>query len=59
LTPQAEPAKSGRLVFASGKVEKVVYLGATVEYEIDASFNKTVVALSHDPVDEGFSSLAI
>ncbi len=43
-----------RMLFARGVIEKSVYLGATVEYEIDASLDRPVLAVSHDPVDVGF-----
>jgi iron(III) transport system ATP-binding protein len=38
---------------ARGKVTKTVYLGATVEYEIDAGGPKPVLAVSHDPIRTG------
>jgi iron(III) transport system ATP-binding protein len=40
--------------FGSGEVVRSVYLGAVVEYEIDAGFARSVLAISHDPVDAGF-----
>jgi iron(III) transport system ATP-binding protein len=48
------PASSGTIAFAEGRVEKAVYLGSVVEYEIDTGFERPVLALSHDPVDAGF-----
>ncbi|MCX7774829.1 MAG: ABC transporter ATP-binding protein [Spirochaetaceae bacterium] len=45
---------TGKLVFARGVIDKTVYLGATVEYEIDAGLGKPLLAVSHDPVDAGF-----
>ncbi len=42
------------LPFAAGKVTKAVYLGSVIEYEIDAGGPRPVLALSHDPVDQGF-----
>jgi iron(III) transport system ATP-binding protein len=50
LAPAGGPAKA----FMTGRVEKVVYLGAVVEYEIDAGLDRPVMALSHDPVVAGF-----
>lgn len=51
-------AKSENLfVLASGVVEKAVYLGATVDYDIAASFDRPVFAVSHDPVDVGLWSI--
>jgi hypothetical protein len=35
-------------------VEKAVYLGSVVEYELDAGFDRPILAVSHDPVDAGF-----
>lgn len=46
-----------RFILAEGRISKVVYLGATVEYEIDAGLEKPVQAVSHDPVDAGFWKL--
>ncbi|MCX8013539.1 MAG: ABC transporter ATP-binding protein, partial [Rectinema sp.] len=43
-----------RFLLAKGTISKVVYLGATVEYEIEAGFDKPIQAVSHDPVDAGF-----
>jgi iron(III) transport system ATP-binding protein len=38
----------------TGKVSKAVYLGPTVEYEIETGFGRPLLAVSHDPVDAGF-----
>jgi iron(III) transport system ATP-binding protein len=40
--------------FMSGKIAKVVYLGQVVEYEIDTGGEKPVLAVTHNPVEEGF-----
>ncbi|PKL07081.1 MAG: hypothetical protein CVV53_01090, partial [Spirochaetae bacterium HGW-Spirochaetae-9] len=40
--------------FGSGKVTKAVYLGSVIEYEIDAGYDKPLMALSHDPVNGEF-----
>ncbi|GAB1432840.1 ABC transporter ATP-binding protein [Spirochaetota bacterium] len=37
-----------------GKIEKAVYLGSVVEYEIDAGLDSPILAVSHDPVVNGF-----
>ncbi len=39
-----------------GRVVKSVYLGATVEYEIDTGGDRPVLAVTHDPVRSGFFS---
>ena len=38
---------------ARGRVTKTVYLGSTVEYEIEAGGPKPVLAVSHDPIRTG------
>jgi len=43
-----------RMMFAEGVIDKAVYLGSTVEYEINCGLDKPVLAVSHDPVDAGF-----
>jgi ABC-type Fe3+/spermidine/putrescine transport system ATPase subunit len=48
------PANEGGPSFATGKVTKAVYLGSVIEYELDAGFDRPVLAVSHDPVDAGF-----
>jgi len=53
LRPAAEAGPS----FATGKVTKAVYLGSVIEYEIDAGFDRPVLAISYDPVDAGFFSI--
>jgi len=41
--------------FISGKIRRSVYLGPTVEYEIDvAGFSQPVLAVTYNPVEEGF-----
>jgi iron(III) transport system ATP-binding protein len=40
--------------FGEGKVVKAVYLGSVIEYEIDAGYERPILALSYDPVDGEF-----
>ena len=40
--------------FGEGKVTKAVYLGSVIEYEIDAGYERPLLALSYDPVDGEF-----
>lgn len=49
-----ESADSAPAVFLRGRIDKAVYLGAVVEYEIDAGIGRPVLAVSHDPVVAGF-----
>jgi len=49
-----DPADAVPTAFLRGRIDKVVYLGAVVEYEIDAGTGKPVLAVSHDPVVAGF-----
>jgi len=35
-------------------VTKAVYLGSVIEYEIDAGYERPLLALSYDPVDGEF-----
>ena len=49
-----EPASDARDAFLRGRIDKAVYLGAVVEYEIDANLGRPVMAVSHDPVVAGF-----
>lgn len=44
------PAGSGIM---RGRIAKIVYLGATVEYEIDAGGDKPILAVTYNPVSEG------
>lgn len=37
-----------------GKIDKVVYLGSVCEYEIDVGLEKPVLAVTHNPIEEGF-----
>ncbi len=37
-----------------GRIAKLVYLGTVVEYEIDAGNDKPILAVTHNPVEEGF-----
>jgi len=48
------PANEGGSSFATGKVTKAVYIGSVIEYELDVGFDRPVLAVSHDPVDQGF-----
>ena len=43
--------------FIDGKISKSVYLGPVVEYEIDTGSGKPVLAVTHNPVEEGFFKL--
>ncbi len=40
--------------FLEGKIDKVVYLGSVCEYEIDGGREKPVLAVTHNPIEEGF-----
>lgn len=40
--------------FGSGLVTKAVYLGSVVEYELDIGEEKPVLAVTHDPINNGF-----
>ena len=40
-----------------GKINKIVYLGPVVEYEIDTGVGKPVLAVTHNPVETGFFKL--
>jgi len=59
---KAEEASAGELpdgaesvkVFGEGKVTKAVYLGSVIEYEIDAGYEKPLLAISYDPIDGEF-----
>lgn len=48
------PASANADAVVTGTIEKAVYLGAVVEYELDAGLERPVMAVSHDPVDAGF-----
>ncbi|MFA6507945.1 MAG: ABC transporter ATP-binding protein [Treponemataceae bacterium] len=37
----------------AGKIAKIVYLGPVVEYEIDIGGEKPILAVTHNPVEEG------
>ncbi len=47
LTKEADP-------LFSGTIEKVVYLGPTVEYDIKIEGKAPIYAVTHNPVEEGF-----
>lgn len=47
LTKEADP-------LFSGIIEKVVYLGPTVEYDIKIKGRAPIYAVTHNPVEEGF-----
>lgn len=49
-----EPDSASAAPFLRGRIDKAVYLGAVVEYEIDAGLDRPVMAVSHDPVVAGF-----
>lgn len=57
VRPESLSLSRGEGGFGSGTVTRVVYLGAVVEYEIDAGFARPVLAISHDPVTTGFFRL--
>lgn len=40
--------------FMEGKISKMVYLGPVVEYEIETGGGKPILAVTHNPVEEGF-----
>jgi iron(III) transport system ATP-binding protein len=40
--------------FSQGIIAKTVYLGPVIEYEIDTGKEKPYVAVTHNPVEEGF-----
>jgi iron(III) transport system ATP-binding protein len=40
--------------WGSGRVIKSVYLGSVIEYELDAGYDKPLMAISHDPVNGEF-----
>ena len=42
------------MILAHGIIDNAVYLGSTVEYEIDVSLDRPMLAVSHDPVNAGF-----
>lgn len=44
----------GGAIFGEGKVTKAVYLGSLIEYEIDAGYDKPLMAISYDPVNGEF-----
>ncbi len=44
----------GGAVFGEGLVTKAVYLGSVIEYEIDAGYDKPLMAVSYDPVNGEF-----
>ncbi len=48
------PASAGEAGLLRGSIDKAVYLGAVVEYEIDAGLGRPIMAVSHDPVVTGF-----
>jgi iron(III) transport system ATP-binding protein len=50
----ASASEPERMILARGIVDKAVYLGSTVEYEIDVSLDRPMLAVSHDPVNVGF-----
>jgi len=46
--------KEGEHPLFSGKIIKMVYLGPTVEYDIEIAGRDPIYALTHNPVEEGF-----
>jgi iron(III) transport system ATP-binding protein len=56
-TSPAVPAAGGgssRIPFLTGTIDKVVYLGSVCEYEIEVGLERPVLAVSYNPVEEGF-----
>ncbi len=51
--PVQSNASSGQ-PFLEGRIDKVVYLGSVCEYEIDTGGEKPVLAVTHNPIEEGF-----
>ena len=56
VRPESLRISHGEGGFLSGKISKAVYLGQVVEYEIDTGRDKPVLAVTHNPVEEGFFS---
>ncbi len=48
------PESDAEDAFTAGRIEKAVYLGSVVEYEIEAGLGRPILAVSYDPVDAGF-----
>ncbi|MCX7787713.1 MAG: ABC transporter ATP-binding protein [Spirochaetes bacterium] len=46
-------SKTGQ-AFLEGRIDKVVYLGSVCEYEIETGSEKPVLAVTHNPIEEGF-----
>jgi len=46
--------RAGGEAFGEGLVTKAVYLGSVIEYEIDAGYEKPLMAISHDPINGEF-----
>ncbi|HEY9055401.1 MAG TPA: ABC transporter ATP-binding protein [Rectinemataceae bacterium] len=51
---QEPSAPEGRELLGEGEVVKAVYLGSHIEYEVEAGFEKPVLAISYDPIDGVF-----
>lgn len=49
-----EPIEKQKNFILKGVIEKAVYLGSVVEYEINAGIENLIMAVSHDPVVKGF-----
>ena len=54
--PQGAPwgGAENAAVFGEGKVTKAVYLGSVIEYEIDAGYERPLLAISYDPINGEF-----
>jgi iron(III) transport system ATP-binding protein len=48
------PGGSADKPFLEGRIERAVYLGPAVEYEIDCGQDRLLLAMTHNPVEEGF-----
>jgi iron(III) transport system ATP-binding protein len=46
--------RGGEQRYGEGRVTKAVYLGSVIEYEIDAGYDKPLLAVSYDPVNGEF-----
>ncbi len=49
--------KEGNTGFFTGKIIKSVYLGPTVEYDIEITGRHPIYAVTHNPIEEGFFSI--
>jgi iron(III) transport system ATP-binding protein len=54
VRPESLRLSHGGGGFMTGRIAKMVYLGPVVEYEIETGNEKPVLAVTHNPVEEGF-----